>query len=206
MFVDDKKYLPFALEFKQSFNNLIKGLRKIWSDYDFKTGTGEAFFDHEFTMEEIKELNDKLDKNIQDLLNSICNSFSFPIYKPFMKEFLSYFNKRYIDTRWFYNELDYDADGRIAAPIDMQSIVGDAHQGKLNFIFDKTDLTEKEEIKEMILQKYLEELKKQSEIIINDYNDVIEVLWDDIIFINMKDENNPVFINFDSITSIKFDR
>lgn len=201
MFVENKEFEAFATEFKNSFEELVDNLNKLWKEYDFNNGVGDPYADSKYSKEEIEKMNNELEKNINKLVVRLANDFKLSKYKVFIESLLSYLSKQYKEMRWFYNQLNYNADGRILDSIDMYSIVGDPHQGKLNFVIGSTDLVEKDDIRNEILEKYKDKLDEQAKVIIDDYKDELEVLWDQIIFIDLK---KLQYIDFGNIIKREF--
>ena len=202
MFIAKEEYKDFAFEFKKAFNSLVNELGEIWHEYDEKR-KGDFYYTPEFTKEEIELINNKLSSDIKKCIEDISLKFKYQNYLSFIKDFLSSFAEDYEKMRWLYNQLDYDAEGRISHPIDMYSIVGDPHQGKLNIIFDFTDFEKKDAVFAWILEKYKEELDKQASFIFEDYEE-LELVWDDVIFVNMKDPNNPQYMFIKGLIERKF--
>ena len=43
MFIENKEYEPFALEFKRCYKELINKLSDIWNEYDFEMSVGDPY-------------------------------------------------------------------------------------------------------------------------------------------------------------------
>ena len=56
MFIENKEYEPFALEFKRCYKELISKLSEIWNEYDFEMGVGDPYAFPNYTKEEINTL------------------------------------------------------------------------------------------------------------------------------------------------------
>ena len=60
MFVENKEYEPFALEFKRCYKELITKLSEIWNEYDFEMSVGDSYAFPNYTKEEIEKKNNEL--------------------------------------------------------------------------------------------------------------------------------------------------
>ena len=64
MFIENKEYEPFALEFKRCYKELISKLSEIWNEYDFEMGVGDPYAFPNYTKEEIEKKNNELNNKI----------------------------------------------------------------------------------------------------------------------------------------------
>ena len=55
MFIENKEYEPFALEFKRCYKELITKLSEIWNEYDFEMSVGDPYAFPNYTKEEIEK-------------------------------------------------------------------------------------------------------------------------------------------------------
>ena len=68
MFIENKEYEPFALEFKRCYKELISKLSEIWNEYDFEMGVGDPYAFPNYTKEEIEKKNNELNNKIKNSL------------------------------------------------------------------------------------------------------------------------------------------
>ena len=73
MFVENKEYEPFALEFKRCYKELITKLSEIWNEYDFEMSVGDSYAFPNYTKEEIATIliddyNEKIPDTIEELI------------------------------------------------------------------------------------------------------------------------------------------
>ena len=100
MFVENKKFEPFASEFQKCFKELTNSLSKIWKEYDFKMGAGDAYAWPDYSKEEMKKMNQNLDSNIKKVILEISNKFNLKEYRDYVRNFLS-IGLNYMKTRDF---------------------------------------------------------------------------------------------------------
>ena len=70
MFIENKEYEPFALEFKRCYKELISKLSEIWNEYDFEMGVGDPYAFPNYTKEEIEKKNNELNNKIKRRINN----------------------------------------------------------------------------------------------------------------------------------------
>ena len=64
MFIENKEYEPFALEFKRCYKELITKLSEIWNEYDFEMSVGDPYAFPNYTKEEIEKKNNELNNKM----------------------------------------------------------------------------------------------------------------------------------------------
>lgn len=211
MFIENKEYEPFALEFKRCYKELISKLSEIWNEYDFEMGVGDPYAFPNCTKEEIEKKNNELNNKIKKAVDQIVNSFSIKENKDFIKYSLSYLTAEYKEIRWLCNQLDYDAGGKIKNPIDLYSTPSVVHQIKLNFIIGSPKIIEgvdtRDYLTKYVLMNYKEKLDEQAKIIEElgtDGEDKLEVLSDHVIFIWFNEYKEPRLVELGTVINRKY--
>ena len=196
MFVENEELDLFAKEFKRCYVELINGLSKIWEEYDYKTGSGDAFASLDYSKEEIEKINNDLVSSIHQLVLDISSSFKYTEQKSLVSSIFAYLANDYAKIHWQNNILDFDDDGKIQQPIDLYSYLSEYHQGRLNFIVESIDNIGRKDVKKYVIEKYKKLLNQQAETIINKYKETLELMWNRVIFINCK-KGNYFFVDME---------
>ena len=211
MFIENKEYEPFALEFKRCYKELISKLSEIWNEYDFEMGVGDPYAFLNYTKEEIEKKNNELNNKIKKAVDQIVNSFSIKENIDFIKYLFDYLTAEYKEIRWLCNQLDYDAGGKIKNPIDLYSTPSAAHQIKLNFIIGSPKIIEgadtRDYLTKYVLMNYKEKLDEQAKIIEEfgtDGEDKLEVLSDHVIFVWFNEYKEPRLVELGTVINRKY--
>ena len=211
MFIENKEYEPFALEFKRCYKELISKLSEIWNEYDFEMGVGDPYAFLNYTKEEIEKKNNELNNKIKKAVDQIVNSFSIKENIDFIKYLFDYLTAEYKEIRWLCNQLDYDAGGKIKNPIDLYSTPSVVHQIKLNFIIGSPKIIEgvdtRNYLTKYVLMNYKEKLDEQAKIIEEfgtDGEDKLEVLSDHVIFIWFNEYKEPRLVELGTVINRKY--
>ena len=211
MFIENKEYEPFALEFKRCYKELISKLSEIWNEYDFEMGVGDPYAFLNYTKEEIEKKNNELNNKIKKAVDEIVNSFSIKENIDFIKYLFDYLTAEYKEIRWLCNQLDYDAGGKIKNPIDLYSTPSAAHQIKLNFIIGSPKIIEgadtRDYLTKYVLMNYKEKLDEQAKIIEEfgtDGEDKLEVLSDHVIFVWFNEYKEPRLVELGTVINRKY--
>ena len=211
MFIENKEYEPFALEFTRCYKELISKLSEIWNEYDFEMGVGDPYAFSNYTKEEIEKKNNELNNKIKKAVDQIVNSFSIKENIDFIKYLFDYLTAEYKEIRWLCNQLDYDAGGKIKNPIDLYSTPSVAHQIKLNFIIGSPKIIEgvdtRDYLTKYVLMNYKEKLDEQAKIIEElgiDGEDKLEVLSDHVIFIWFNEYKEPRLVELGTVINRKY--
>ena len=211
MFIENKEYEPFALEFKRCYKELISKVSEIWNEYDFEMGVGDPYAFPNYTKEEIEKKNNELNNKIKKAVDQIVNSFSIKENIDFIKYLFDYLTAEYKEIRWLCNQLDYDAGGKIKNPIDLYSTPSVAHQIKLNFIIGSPKIIEGDDTRDYltkyVLMNYKEKLDEQAKIIEElgtDGEDKLEVLSDHVIFIWFNEYKEPRLVELGTVINRKY--
>ena len=211
MFIENKEYEPFALEFKRCYKELISKLSEIWNEYDFEMGVGDPYAFLNYTKEEIEKKNNELNNKIKKAVDEIVNSFSIKENIDFIKYLFDYLTAEYKEIRWLCNQLDYDAGGKIKNPIDLYSTPSVVHQIKLNFIIGSPKIIEgadtRDYLTKYVLMNYKEKLDEQAKIIEEfgtDGEDKLEVLSDHVIFVWFNEYKEPRLVELGTVINRKY--
>lgn len=164
----------------------IKESTKIWQDYEY-----DLYME---SSEETNRLTQQLLERRKELIKDGLESFLYKDYINLVETLLNTLDKNLENARLFYFYPDYYLKS-IDTYLDCYSTIG-AHSYIDTIIFDSIENVNKV----VILNKYISLLNKQAKALF-EYEDEIEMVWDNVYFINLK--NDPSLFYFGDLSEHK---
>ena len=201
-----KDLADFANDVKEVYYSFTDKMGKLAGEYYADTHGTNAYEWPDLTEEQIDQLNKKLAQDKQNLIDGLINGFKHTKYKKFIVSFLDQLSEDEKENALHYPQLGYTADGKLEDPVDALTIFSDAHLYKVNLIFDVIDSDDKDFVKEELLKRYKDILDKQAEIIIEKEinREELEVFWDVVFFVNLKERDNPTIAYYYNFITRKY--